>query len=282
MIVRLFLAIYGILCLIGSTAKTVSTSFFQTDGETITISVKKTTPVKAVGDQSELPTSFQKYKTYSKLSNLLEAATDGGKGQFFMLSNGEYRDVGEFTLKCHGVTIMAKHDGKAVIRPHSKGLRIIIEGHNNTIKGFQFMYGSGVTGKAIIEVSGNRNILTNLNFYHMDATHYIKFNSGSKMNTLSHSNFEYKPSEAAAVSGRIHPPPFSSSYSCHTPSNATNPSSYQITHPLTHLISPPYQRRGINSHRIRGYQGIPLNKVCCTLIFAVISPLIALYSRLYA
>lgn len=201
MIVRLFLAIYGILCLIGSTAKTVSTSFFQTDGETTTISVKKTTPVKAVGDQSELPTSFQKYKTYSKLSNLLEAATDGGKGQFFMLSNGEYRDVGEFTLKCHGVTIMAKHDGKAVIRPHSKGLRIIIEGHNNTIKGFQFMYGSGVTGKAIIEVSGNRNILTNLNFYHMDATHYIKFNSGSKMNTLSHSNFEYKPSEAAAVSG---------------------------------------------------------------------------------
>ena len=203
MIIRLFLAIYGILCLISSTAKTVTTSSFQTDGET---TIKKSTPVKAVGDQSELPTSFQKYKTYTKLTKLLEAATDGGKGQYFMLSNGEYRDVGEFTLKCHGVTIMAKHDGKAVIRPHSQGLRIIVEGHNNTIKGFQFMYGSGVTGKAIIEVSGNRNILTNLNFYHMDATHYIKFNAGSKMNTLSHSNFEYKPSEAAADSGRTHPP----------------------------------------------------------------------------
>ena len=203
MIIRLCLALFGVLCLIGSTAKTVITSSFPIDGETTTTSsLKKTTPVKAVGDQSELPTSFQKYKTYSKLSNLLEAATDGGKGQFFMLSNGEYRDVGEFTIKCHGVTIMAKHDGKAIIRPHSKGLRIIIEGHNNTIKGFQFMYGSGVTGKAIIEVTGNRNVLTNLNFYHMDATHYVKFTAGSKMNTLSYSNFEYKPSEAAEDSGR--------------------------------------------------------------------------------
>ena len=142
-------------------------------------------------------------KTYAKLKSLLQDADKGEVGQIFQLATGEYREVGEYTINAHGVTIMAKHSGKVVLRPHSAGLRIIIAGHNNTVSGLQFVDGAGVSGKAIIEVTGSHNTLTNLNFYNMDATHYVKFVEGSKKNTLSYTNIEYKPALAAVESGAL-------------------------------------------------------------------------------
>ena len=142
-------------------------------------------------------------KTYAKLKSLLQAADNGEVGEVFMLASGEYREIGEYTINAHGVTIMAKHPGKVVIRPHSAGLRIIIAGHNNTVSGLQFVDGAGVSGKALIEVTGSHNTLTNLNFYNMDATHYVKFVEGSHKNTLSYSNIEYRPALAAVESGAL-------------------------------------------------------------------------------
>jgi hypothetical protein len=138
------------------------------------------------------------YDTYSSLKKLLVAANDAAAGSVLKLHTGTHRDTGEYTIEASGITIEAKHPGKAIIKPHGSGLMIVIKGNNNIIKGLQFVNGYGMNDRGgLIEVRGNNNTLTNLNFYKVYVNHYINIVAGSQYNVVSYSNFEAKPQNKA-------------------------------------------------------------------------------------
>jgi len=132
------------------------------------------------------------------LKKLLVAANDAAAGSVLKLHTGTHRDTGEYTIEASGITIEAKHPGKAIIKPHGSGLMIVIKGNNNIIKGLQFVNGYGMNDRGgLIEVRGNNNTLTNLNFYKVYVNHYINIVAGSQYNVVSYSNFEAKPQNKA-------------------------------------------------------------------------------------
>ena len=136
--------------------------------------------------------------TYSSLKLLLIAAKNALPGSVLKLHTGTHRDTGEYEILASGITIEAKHSGKAIIKPHSAGLMIKLIGDNNRIAGLQFINGYGISDRGgLIEVTGSNNTLTNLNFYKIYVNHYINIIGGSQFNEISYCNFELKPKNKA-------------------------------------------------------------------------------------
>lgn len=143
----------------------------------------------------------------NSISALQSAINAANSGDMIILADGTYLN-GTLLINKNNITIKAATPGgvywnsEVPTSPRLAGNslpdRIAITGNNVTFSGFQFTSGD-IGGGFIIEVTGNNNILTHLNFSGYFAQKYIRIADGSQYNEISYCNIEKKP--AAAVSG---------------------------------------------------------------------------------
>lgn len=127
----------------------------------------------------------------TSVAELQSAIKTSGKGDTIVMANNTYTDAGIIGVDGSGMTILAETNGKVIFTGMS-GFKIA--GSNNTLAGFQFKDGDiGKEKGEIIEVMGNYNLLTQLNFINFISHNYVHFDEGSHHNELSYSNLEAKP-----------------------------------------------------------------------------------------
>ncbi len=129
--------------------------------------------------------------TVTSVSALQTAITNSSPGDELVLINGTYLN-NTLTISKNNITVRAETVGGVFLNGKNT---IIIAGNNNTFSGFQFTAGDIGLGY-IIDVSGNRNILTNLNFSGYFAQKYIAIKGGTQYNEISYCNIEKKPLKA--------------------------------------------------------------------------------------
>jgi hypothetical protein len=143
----------------------------------------------------------------NSITALQSAINAANLGDIIILADGTYLN-GTLLINKNNITIKAATPGSVYwnsdvtssprLAGNSLPNRIAITGNNVTLSGFQFTSGD-IGGGFIIEVTGNSNILTHLNFSGYFAQKYIRIADGSQYNEISYCNIEKKP--AAAVSG---------------------------------------------------------------------------------
>ena len=144
----------------------------------------------------------------SSVNQLQNAVNASVAGDIIILANGTYLN-GVLNIGKSNIIIKAATPGGvywdsdvnlANLRTTTNSLpnRINITGNYVTLSGFQFTSGDIGAG-FLIEVSGNYNVLTHLNFSGYYAQKYMRFLGGSQYNEISYCNIEKKP--AAAISG---------------------------------------------------------------------------------
>ena len=143
----------------------------------------------------------------SSITALQNAINNASSGDIIILANGTYLN-GTLTINKNNITVKAATPGgvywnsdvTATPRTSLNSLpnRINISGDYVTFSGFQFTSGDIGSG-FLVEVSGDHNVLSQLNFRGYYAQKYIRVVAGSQYNEISYCNIEMKP--AAAVSG---------------------------------------------------------------------------------
>lgn len=125
------------------------------------------------------------------VTELQSAVNSASAGDTLVLADGEYLNS-TLTISKSAITVKAETPGGVFLN----GTQYIdIKGNNITFSGFQFT--SGNIGEAgIIEVAGNYNTLTQLNFNGYSAKKYININDGTHHNEISYCNIENKPVSA--------------------------------------------------------------------------------------
>ena len=133
-------------------------------------------------------------KTVYSMSELQISINSAASGDIINLANGTYTNA-TLTIGTDNITVRAATPGGVYLNGTQS---VSITGNYITFSGFQFT--SGDIGTAmLIEVSGNNNILTQLNISGYYAQKYIHIVDGSQYNEISYCNIENKP--AAAASG---------------------------------------------------------------------------------
>ncbi|MSP85500.1 MAG: T9SS type A sorting domain-containing protein, partial [Flavobacteriaceae bacterium] len=130
----------------------------------------------------------------SSIADLQNACDNSNPGDIIILANGTYQDV-TLDLNNNNITIMAQTPGSVFLNGYDD---INIWSNDVTFTGFQFTSGD-IGSNYLIEVYGNRNKLTHLNFSNYSAKKYIEIKAGSQYNEISFCNLEKKP--ASAVTG---------------------------------------------------------------------------------
>lgn len=143
----------------------------------------------------------------SSITALQNAINNASSGDIIILANGTYLN-GTLTINKNNITVKAATPGgvywnsdvTATPRTSLNSLpnRINISGDYVIFSGFQFTSGDIGSG-FLVEVSGDHNVLSQLNFRGYYAQKYIRVVAGSQYNEISYCNIEMKP--AAAVSG---------------------------------------------------------------------------------
>lgn len=118
----------------------------------------------------------------------LQAAIDAASaGDTIVLADGTYLDTA-LSIGVSGITVRSATPGGV----HLNGTNsITISGSQVTFSGFQFTSGS-IAG-IVITVSGNDNLLTQLNFDGYSAQKYINIQAPSQRNVIAFCNFRNKP-----------------------------------------------------------------------------------------
>ena len=130
----------------------------------------------------------------SSMADLQTAINSASSGDVFILADGTYTDA---TLNINQSNIIVKTETPGGV--HLNGSQnIYIDGNYITFSGFQFTSGDIGSGYLII-VTGNHNVLTQLNFNGYSAKKYIAIAAGTQYNEISFCNIENKP--ASAVTG---------------------------------------------------------------------------------
>jgi hypothetical protein len=131
----------------------------------------------------------------SSIFGLQTAINNSSAGDIIVLANGTYLN-NTISIGASYITIKAASPGGVFLN----GTNVIdISGNHNTFSGFQFISGS-IPG-IVINVSGNYNILTQLNFKGYSAQKYISLQG--QHDEISYCNFENKP-VSAPIGNLIH------------------------------------------------------------------------------
>jgi hypothetical protein len=131
----------------------------------------------------------------SSIAGLQTAINNSSAGDIIVLANGTYLN-NTISIGASYITIIAATPGGVFLN----GTNVIdISGNHNTFSGFQFTSGS-ISG-IVINVSGNYNILTQLNFKGYSAQKYISLQG--QHDEISYCNFENKP-VGAPIGNLIH------------------------------------------------------------------------------
>ena len=121
----------------------------------------------------------------------LQAAINGAKaGDVVTLANGVYTD-NTIAVTPSNITVRAATPGGVYLNGVNA---ITVPASNVVFSGFQFI--SGAVPGFVVDVRGNNNTLTQLNFNGYSAQKYVVFRSGSQHNAVTYSNFQNKPATA--------------------------------------------------------------------------------------
>ncbi len=133
--------------------------------------------------------------TVSSVSALQTAINSAASGDVLVLTNGTYSNS-TLNIGTSNITVRAQTPGGVFLNGTNN---ITISGNSVTFSGFQFTSGS-ITG-VVITVTGNYNILTQLNFNGYSAQKYI--NIQGQYDEVSYCNFQNKPT-SAPIGNLIH------------------------------------------------------------------------------
>lgn len=128
------------------------------------------------------------------VSALQTAINNSNSGDVIILANGTYLN-NTLNIGKNNITVKAASPGGVFLNGTND---ININGNSVVFSGFQFTSGDIGSG-IVIEVNGNNNKLTQLNFSGYFAQKYIRIVGGTQYNEISYCNIEKKP--AAAASG---------------------------------------------------------------------------------
>lgn len=138
--------------------------------------------------------SISSYGSTIKLSSipaLQSAINNAVAGDILVLADGTYLN-NVLNIGKSNITIKAASSGGVFLNGTND---INITGNYVTFSGFQFTVGD-IGLSYLIEVSGNNNSLTHLNFNGYYAKKYIEIKGGTQFNEISYCNIEKKPLKA--------------------------------------------------------------------------------------
>jgi hypothetical protein len=130
----------------------------------------------------------------SSISDLKTALKNSRSGDVIVLADGTYFDT-TLDIDKSNITLKSATPGGVFLNGTND---ININGNFIVFSGFQFTSGD-IGSNIVIEVYGNNNLLTQLNFSGYFAKKYIEIKAGTRYNQISYSNIEKKP--AAAIIG---------------------------------------------------------------------------------
>ena len=125
--------------------------------------------------------------TTTSIADLQSAINRAQPGDTVILANGTYTN-NTITVNSGNITVRAASPGGVYLNGTNT---IIIQSSNVTFSNFQFTSGS-IPG-VVIEVRGNYNTVTQLNFNGYSAQKYVVFKAGSHHNAITYSNLQNKP-----------------------------------------------------------------------------------------
>ena len=130
----------------------------------------------------------------SSISDLKTALKNSKSNDVIVLADGTYFDT-TLDIDKSNITVKSATPGGVFFNGTND---ININGNFIVFSGFQFTSGD-IGSNIVIEVYGNNNLLTQLNFSGYFAKKYIEIKAGTRYNQISYSNIEKKP--AAAIIG---------------------------------------------------------------------------------
>lgn len=130
----------------------------------------------------------------SSISALQTAINNSNAGDVIILKDGTYLNT-TLNIGKSDITVKAASPGGVFLNGTND---ININGDKITFSGFQFTSGD-IGGSIVIEVYGDHNVLTQLNFSGYFSKKYIEIKEGTQYNEITYCNMEKKP--AAAVLG---------------------------------------------------------------------------------
>ena len=129
--------------------------------------------------------------TVNSIAALQNACDNSIAGDIIILANGTYQDV-TLDVNNSNITIKAQTPGGVFLNGYDD---INIWSNYVTFSGFQFTSGN-IGTNYLLEVFGNYNKLTHLNFSGYFAKKYIVISGGSRYNEITYCNIEKKPAAA--------------------------------------------------------------------------------------
>ncbi|MCK5464330.1 MAG: hypothetical protein KAI95_14980, partial [Bacteroidales bacterium] len=131
----------------------------------------------------------------SSLSEFNKAQNIILSGDTITWKNGIYKNA-DILVYCNGIRVLAEELGKAVFTGSSK---CDIAGDNIIFSGFQFM--KGKVQADVLTLSGDHNLVTQVNISDYTSNYYVNIKVGSRYNVGTYSNFENKPRAASGKEG---------------------------------------------------------------------------------
>ena len=127
----------------------------------------------------------------SSVSSLQTAINGSKSGDIIILDDGTYID-NNLNINKSNITVKSATPGGVFLNGTND---ININGNFVVFSGFQFTSGD-IGLSTVIEVNGNNNVMTQLNFSDYYAQKYITIKAGTKYNEITYSNIEKKPAAA--------------------------------------------------------------------------------------
>ncbi len=121
-------------------------------------------------------------------SSYSSAYSSAASGDSIIWADGVYSDI-KMSISKSKLFIVARTSGRTIFTGNSRAL---ISGDDNVFSGFQYLNGDIGTGNEVIEISGSRNHLTQINIKDYYCQKYLVIKAGCSHNVLSYCNLEYK------------------------------------------------------------------------------------------
>ena len=137
--------------------------------------------------------------TVSSIAALQTAISGASAGDVIVLANGTYSN-NTINVTTSDITVRAATPGGVFLIGTDD---INISANRTTFSGFQFTYGAIPDPEIPIFVTGDQNLLTQLNFDGYSASKYIHLDNGTVSNVVAYCNFRNKP-VTAHIGNLIH------------------------------------------------------------------------------
>lgn len=133
--------------------------------------------------------------TLYSIGELQSSLTQASVGDHLVLADGHYRFNGTLLIDTDGLTVSAQSAGGVIFTGSYLNIKIKCDGAS--LSGIQFLQSHALEDRNIIDVFGDHNQLTDLNFDGCSADKYVCIRAGSRHNTIQDSNFQNKPTTSA-------------------------------------------------------------------------------------